>query len=356
MKKIALALVMAMLLTACGSAGDGAQTTDLETTTEVIAEVTETVETTEAVTTTQETTTTEATTTTVVTTTTEMTTTTASPEEILAVVSSDKLTDDTLEFFDRTNSFREKEDVDKLEYSETLEGCAKGLTDAFSKSGSFYTNFDKNEFCENYFAENGIEYTNYDFSYGMTFSYGVYIIFNTISFDRSAQEKMSDSIWEYAGFYYDPDSLFWAVIYLTDDEMPEKNSADSGIDIYFDNSTQFDTLNTYLRALVYDDYEAYLAITEAPDNDETRDDFDYNKKNYVGVDMGSILYYETELNPLYGYSNTDYKVIEFDSDGSYSIDINTFGDAYGVVRIDESSTGGYYVSGHVRYSPFFNVQ
>lgn len=63
----------------------------------------------------------------------------------------------------------------------------------------------------------------------------------------------------------------------------------------------------------------------------------------------------SELNAWYGVSDYDYKVIEFEDDGTYKFDINTFDNAYGIVRINELPTGGYYVWGHVKYTPFFVI-
>ncbi len=90
------------------------------------------------------------------------------------------------------------------------------------------------------------------------------------------------------------------------------------------------------------------------DTDDSRYNYEDAKENYVGVNMEDIKVYETEMNMLYGYADTNYKVIEFTSSGSYRMDINTFGDAYGVVRIDKDPNGGYYVSSHLRYSIYFN--
>ncbi|MBQ7980903.1 MAG: hypothetical protein IJ305_04765, partial [Oscillospiraceae bacterium] len=240
--------------------------------------------------------------------------------------------------------------------------CAKAINDTFTKAGSFFTNYYENEFCEDYFEENDIEYVNYDLGYGMTFNYNMNIIFNNIVLSAKSYDRMTQSAWDYVGFYYDSESLFWTIIYIDTDSVSssksENNVADeksSTSSIPFDNSTPYETLNTYLRSLVFDDYETYLAITLENDNEETRESFDYRKEGYVGVSMGDIKVYETELNPLYGYSDTDYKVIEFTDDGSYKFDLNTFDDAYGVVRIDESSFGGYYVWGHVRYSPYYSI-
>lgn len=358
MKRIVIALIMAVMLTACGNTGTEVQTetTYAETPTET-AIVTEAETTASAATTNKsETETTKPETTAAPVQTTTVTTTTAAPEKGLTLLTADELSGDTKRFFESANKVRAKEDIAGLSYAKELEGCAKSLNDTFTKADSFFTGYDTDDFCEDYFLENGIEYTDYEADYGLTFNYNVDLIFNVIFMDSNAYKNMTDTKWKYIGFYYDSDSLYWTIIYITDDYIPEKEYSTSGLDTYFDNSTAFNALNTYMSALANDDYYTYLAITLQEDSEDSREHFDYRKENYVGIDLRRIKYYETEINPLYGYADTTYKVVEFSSDGDYRFDINTFDDAYGTIRIDQASDGSYYVSAHIRYSVYFNIE
>lgn len=318
MKRIFIALMAAFMLTACGNSDN-----------EVA--VAETTPTTTTVTTTEATTTISETTTTVVTTTERAKSKTELAEECKNIVISD------------LNTARRNAGLEELENTYDLDQCAWYLTQEFIADISVYNNGERADgspygtVLEDY----SLKCNSCMVLYGQTYNY----------YPENITEYVSDGcgVWNDAaydsfGFYYDQDYYYWVAL-LCD--------MTSGKTAY--NSTPYETLITYLEALINDDYEAYLAITLAEDNEETRKDFDYNKEGYVGVDLWDILYYETELNAWYGVSDYDYKVIEFEDDGTYKFDINTFDNAYGIVRINELQSGGYYVWGHVKYTPFFVI-
>lgn len=97
MKRIVIALIMAVMLTACGNTG-----TEVQTETTSAETPTETAIVTEAETTKSETTAAPVQTTTV-------TTTTAAPEKGLTLLTADELSGDTKRFFESANKVRAKE-------------------------------------------------------------------------------------------------------------------------------------------------------------------------------------------------------------------------------------------------------
>lgn len=312
MKRLFIMLLMTLMLTACGSSDN-----------EVA--VANTTPTTTTVTTTEATTTTKATTVT----TTEVTT------------SFEDYMNEQMELFTvELNRLRTNDGLKELNFITTFNQCAEKLVYEYSanpdaqKTATLSDGTNSFDFVRNA----GVKVADvsllsgplYDFN-PKTFAYDIY---------HNNNEYAGSSKYVDAGFYYDPKSEYMMIIFTS--PAP-------------DCDTPYETLITYLEALINDDYEAYLAITLAEDNEETRKDFDYNKEGYVGVDLWDILYYETELNAWYGASDHDYKVVEFEDDGTYKFDINTFDNAYGIVRINELQSGGYYVWGHVRYTPFFVI-
>lgn len=135
----------------------------------------------------------------------------------------------------------------------------------------------------------------------------------------------------------------------------DTESVENSIDPEYNDKTAFAAFETYMRALVNDDYNTFLAITRKSDSDETKSDYNDKKKGYVGITLSSIEYFETSLNPLLSRA-ANYRVSEFDSEGNVTIDINTMGKGYGTVIVDQDyNTNTFYVTAHFRYSPFINV-
>lgn len=320
MKKIFIALLAALMLTACGNSGTEDAAADTSST--AVSEIT-TVETTTV-------TTTAATTTAA---------TTKRPEKTPR-----ELEEESKKIIIRDlNSARKNSGLEELENTDELDLCARQLTQEFAADEDVFhsgVRADGSNFAT-VLNDNYVTYEECIVLYGQTRNYSPRNISDYVSDECGV---WSEDIWDSFGFHYDQKSYFWVAI-LCD--------AVSGQ--FFYNSTTYETLITYLDALVRDDYEAYLAITLLEDNAETRKDYDYYKEGYVGADIGNILYYETQINMLYGSSACDYKVVEFEDDGTYKFDINTFDNAYGTIRIDEHPSGGYYVSAHIRYTPFFMI-
>lgn len=369
MKKYAISAIAAVLtaamLTACG--GGETETAENETVSETTAAVAE--ETTTSVTfqettvitsETTEKTTAETTAATKAETVTE-TEVTEQTAKVLTVIPADELTGEEKKIFEELNALRENNGANELIITEELNECAKILTDEFNiltladaerADGSSYSTI---------FDDEGISYTNCEIINGLTTYSGYEGVVNSICFSRSALSKINDVQWEYAGFYHNSD-LFWTILLITDDgEAAVQTSSDYEEDStvyaasYYDDSTAFAAFDTYMRALVNDDYDTYLAITHQTDSSETAEAFDDKKEGYVGIPLSDIEYYETELNPLIsGYTN--YKVSEFDSSGDFKMDINTMGTAYGTVIVDKDrNTQNFYVATHYRYSPFINI-
>lgn len=149
---------------------------------------------------------------------------------------------------------------------------------------------------------------------------------------------------------YSEESSTAEVQEVTEPEQPEDQ-----LDPQYNDKTAFAAFETYMRALVNDDYNTFLAITHRSDSDEAAEDFNEKKNGYTGITLSSITYFETELSPLYS-REANYRVSEFSSEGDVIIDINTMGKAYGTVIVDKDpNTKTFYIAAHFRYSPFINI-
>ena len=121
--------------------------------------------------------------------------------------------------------------------------------------------------------------------------------------------------------------------------------------VYYKDDTVVGALNTYLNALMGDDYETYLKITRKSDSDSNKRDFDDRKKGYTSVD--SVSYGEVKTSTLFNLgASAEYMVAEYDSDGTqkenYSF-VNGEDYSYGLVVIKQDyDSGTYYVSTHQR--------
>ena len=279
----------------------------------------------------------------------------------LTFIDEDDLTDDESTFLKTANNYRAKKEEGALVFADELNACAKIMNEDFSKNTVAFahgTMIDGST-CADVLNDAGIYYEQCDVLNGSTNEYNAKLIFNTIIWSASAYAKVTDPDWKYAGFYYDPDSLYWTVIFMTDIANETYAEADP---LYqseynlstFNNTTASDTFETYMRSLVEDDYETYLAITNQADNSTSEENFNDSKENYVGLSLSSIDYYQTELNLAFS-GDVNYKVAEYTSDGRTFTDINTMGKAYGTVIINQKSDGTYYVATHYRYSPFFVI-
>ncbi len=118
---------------------------------------------------------------------------------------------------------------------------------------------------------------------------------------------------------------------------------------YYKDDTVPGALNTYLNALMNDDYETYLKITHSEDNEKSKRDFNSKKAGYTSVD--SVSYTEVQTNTLFSTGN-EYMVAVYDSDGTqkenYSY-VNGEKYAYGLVVVAKDySSDTYYVSSHMR--------
>lgn len=364
MKKYAISAIAAVLaaamLTACGG-GEPAETETVTETAAAVAEETTTSVTLQETTVTTSETTEKTTAETTAATKTETVTETEQTAKALTVIPADELTGEEKKIFEELNALRKNGGAGELIITEELNECAKILTNEFNiltladaerADGSSYSTI---------FDDEGISYTNCEIINGLTTYSGYEGVVNSICFSRSALSKINDAQWKYAGFYHNSD-LFWTILLITDEgEAAVQTSSDYEEDSavyvasYYDDSTAFAAFDTYMRALVNDDYDTYLAITHQTDSSETSESYDYKKEGYVGMPLSDIEYYETELNPLIsGYAN--YKVSEFDPSGEYKMDINTMGTAYGTVIVEKDrSTQKFYVATHYRYSPFINV-
>lgn len=125
----------------------------------------------------------------------------------------------------------------------------------------------------------------------------------------------------------------------------------AGSSAYFKDDTVKGALNTYLHALMNDDYETYLKITRKSDSDSNKSEFNDRKEGYTSVD--SVSYGETQTSTLFNLgASAEYIVAEYDSDGTkkenYSF-VNGEDYSYGLVVIKQDyDSGAYYVSTHQR--------
>lgn len=121
----------------------------------------------------------------------------------------------------------------------------------------------------------------------------------------------------------------------------------AGSSAYYKDDTVKGALNTYLHALMNDDYETYLKITHKSDSESNKSEFNDRKEGYTSVD--SVSYGETQTSTLFNLgASTEYIVAEYDSDGTqkenYSF-VNGEDYSYGLVVIKEDyDSGAYYVS------------
>ncbi len=120
---------------------------------------------------------------------------------------------------------------------------------------------------------------------------------------------------------------------------------------YYKDDTVSGALNTYLNALMNDDYETYLKITRKSDSDSSKSEFNDRKKGYTSVD--SVSYGEVRTSTLFNLgASAEYMVAEYDSDGTqkenYSFQ-NGEDYSYGLIVIKQDyDSGAYYVSTHQR--------
>ena len=125
----------------------------------------------------------------------------------------------------------------------------------------------------------------------------------------------------------------------------------AGSSAYYKDDTVKGALNTYLHALMNDDYETYLKITHKSDSESNKSEFNDRKEGYTSVD--SVSYGETQTSTLFNLgASAEYIVAEYDSDGTqkenYSF-VNGEDYSYGLVVIKENYDNGvYYVSTHQR--------
>lgn len=125
----------------------------------------------------------------------------------------------------------------------------------------------------------------------------------------------------------------------------------AGSSAYYKDDTVKGALNTYLHALMNDDYETYLKITHKSDSESNKSEFNDRKEGYTSVD--SVSYGETQTSTLFNLgASAEYIVAEYDSDGTqkknYSF-VNGEDYSYGLVVIKEDyDSGTYYVSTHQR--------
>lgn len=125
----------------------------------------------------------------------------------------------------------------------------------------------------------------------------------------------------------------------------------AGASVYYKDDTVPGALNTYLYALMNDDYETYLKITRKSDSESNKSEFNDRKEGYTSVD--SVSYGETQTSTLFNLgASAEYIVAEYDSDGTqkenYSF-VNGEDYSYGLVVIKEDYDNGvYYVSTHQR--------
>ncbi|MDE7302010.1 MAG: hypothetical protein K2N60_01675 [Oscillospiraceae bacterium] len=126
---------------------------------------------------------------------------------------------------------------------------------------------------------------------------------------------------------------------------------EAGLSAYYKDDTVSGALNTYLNALMNDDYETYLKITRNSDSDYDKSLFNDRKKGYTSVD--SVSYGEVRTSTLFNLgASAEYMVAEYDSDGTqkenYSFQ-NGEDYSYGLVVIKQDyDSGAYYVSTHQR--------
>lgn len=281
----------------------------------------------------------------------------------LTILSEDELSSDEKVFLKFVNSCRQKEGTDDVIPVKELNECAEKYVgeisnDLFAFSGG--TRADGSDF-STLLDEAGIIYTIFDQISGMTVYYDISLVLNNIPYS-----KISVAKWKYMGFYYDSEELFWTAIFISDDPsykpMPETDTyydysdpnAVQSVSSYYDDSSEFAALNTYMNALCNDDYSTYLAITRQEDSDDVSEEYEKCKKIYEGMIPSDIEYYEVGEGFGLGGYGTYYNVAEYDSDGSPKFDINTLGDAYGTVVISDSGNS-YYVAVHHRYSPYVSI-
>ncbi|MDE5582218.1 MAG: zinc ribbon domain-containing protein [Ruminococcus sp.] len=129
------------------------------------------------------------------------------------------------------------------------------------------------------------------------------------------------------------------------------NTDSIGTSAYYKDDTVSGALNTYLNALMSDDYETYLKITHNSDSDYNKSLFNDRKKGYTSVD--SVSNWEVRTSTLFNLgASAEYMVAEYDSDGTrkenYSF-VNGEDYSYGLVLIKHDyNSDTYYVSTHQR--------
>ena len=282
----------------------------------------------------------------------------------ITILSEDDLSLDTKKFFEFVNSYRQKKGAEAVVPVKELNECAKKYVGEISNNFFAFadgTRADGSEF-STLLDETGIAYTVCDKMCGMTFSYDIGLVFNNISFSKVSMAK-----WKYMGFYYDSEELFWSAIFISDDPadapMPETDTyyddysytdPVQSVSSYYDDTSEFAALCTYMNALCNDDYSTYLAITRQDDSSEAAEKFEKSKKDYVGMSIAEIEYYEVGKGFGLGGYGVYYNVVEYNSSGKARYDINTNGDACGTVVVSDENNS-YYVATHHRYSPYVSI-
>ncbi|MBD5145425.1 MAG: hypothetical protein HDT21_05875 [Ruminococcus sp.] len=286
----------------------------------------------------------------------------------ITILSEDELSSDAKKFFKAINSYRKKENVEAVIPVKELNECAKKYVGEISDNFFVFsdgTRADGSEF-SSLLDEAEISYTVCDKIYNYIMSYNIDSIIVNIPYSKSSYEIATLPKWKYMGFYADESKGYWVAIFISDDPadapMPETDTyydySDSddvqSVSSYYDDTSEFSALNTYMNALCNDDYSTYLAITRQDDSSDAAEDFEESKKGYVGMSASDIKCYEVGEGFGLGGYGVYYNVVEYDSNGSAKLDINTFGDACGTVVVSGSNKS-YYIATHHRYSPYVTI-
>lgn len=286
----------------------------------------------------------------------------------ITILSEDELPSDTKKFFKAINSYRKKENVEAVVPVKELSECAKKYVGEISDNFFVYsdgTRADGSEF-SSLLDEAEISYTVCDKIYNYIMSYNIDSIIVNIPYSKSSYEIATLPEWKYMGFYADESKGYWVAIFISDDpaDVPMQETDTyydysdydevQSVSSYYDDTSEFYALNTYMNALCNDDYGTYLAITRQDDSSAAVKDFEKSKKGYVGMATSDIEYYEVGEGFGLGGYGVYYNVVEYDSDGKAKFDINTFGNACGTVVVSGSNKS-YYVATHHRYSPYVTI-
>lgn len=298
----------------------------------------------------------------------EITETVAAENNTITILSEDELSSDVKKFFKYINSYRKKENAEPVVPVKELNECAKTYVGEISNKFSVFskgTRADGSEF-STLLDEAKISYVICDKVYNYIMSYNIDSIIVNIPYSKSTYDIVTQPEWKYMGFYADESKGYWAAIFISDDPadapMQETDTyydySDpddvQNVSSYYDDTSEFAALCTYMNALCTDDYSTYLAVTRQDDSSDTAEKFEESKKGYVGMSTSDIGYYEVGEGFGLGGYGVYYNVVEYDSNGKAKLDINTFGDACGTVVVSGANKS-YYVATHHRYSPYVTI-